>query len=322
VRFVLGRAAQGAAIVLLVASLSFVLIHLAPGDPFSTALDNPAITDAMRERWRAQAGLDRPLAEQYVRYLANLARGELGPSFSTHRPVADVLRDALPNTLVLMGTSLALAFGLGIVLGVLQAARFGSRLDHAVGTLGTVLASLPPFWLASILVLLFAYWLPLFPVAGVVDATMYPYMSGGDRLLDRLEHLVLPAMTLTLLGAPEIARFQRAALLDVMPEPYLRTARAKGLSERRIIARHALRNALGPAITIFGLSFPTVLGGAVFVESVFGLPGLGLVSLNALSARDYPLVMATVMLGTTLVVAGSCVADLLAAATNPRLRAS
>ena len=316
---VVRRLLQGGAIVFLVASLSFIMIHAAPGDPFST-LDNPAITEAMRAEWRARAGLDRPLAEQYVRFLYNLARGDLGPSFSQHRPVGDVLATALPNTLILMGTALFLSFTLGIALGVFQALRVDTRTDHTLNGVSTALAAMPPFWLGIVLILCFAYWAPIFPISGMVDATMYPYMSTGQRLLDRLKHLALPAITLTLLAAPEIARYQRAALLEILPEDYLRTARAKGLTERRIMLRHALRNALQPTIAVFGLSLPTLVGGAVFVEYVFSWPGMGLASLSALNMRDYPLVVAAAILGSVLVVLGSLIADVLAVAVNPKLR--
>jgi len=317
---ILRRAGQGAFIVFVVASLSFGLVHFAPGDPFLAAAENSNLSDSVRTVWKERAGLDKPVREQYVRYLANLARGDLGPSFSMHRPVADVLRDAVPNTLLLMGTSLVLSFALGIAIGLVQAKRADSRLDHAISTTTTVLASLPPFWVGVVLMLCFAYWLPVFPVSGMVDAVQHPYMSGGRQLLDRLKHLVLPAATLTLMAAPEIARYQRAALLEVLPEDFIRTARAKGVSERSVMSHHALRNAFLPTITVFGLSFPTLLGGAVFVETVFAWPGMGVASLKALEMRDYPLVIASVIVGSTLVVIGSLVADLLAAAADPRLR--
>lgn len=315
----LRRAGQGGLIVFLVASLSFVLVHLAPGDPFLAAAQDTNLSDSLRTVWIQRAGLDRPVGEQYVRYLANVARGELGPSLAKHEPVARVLARAVPNTLLLMGTSLLLSFALGIALGIVQARRVGSRFDHAMNATSTVLASLPPFWVAIVLVLMFAYWVPIFPVSGMVDA-MHVYMSGSKQFVDRVKHLVLPAATLTLLAAPEIARYQRAALLEVLPEDFVRTARAKGLSERRVMLGHVLRNALLPTITIFGLSFPTLLGGAVLVENVFAWPGMGSVSLDALMKHDYPLVMATVTAGATLVVLGSFLADVAAMLVDPRLR--
>lgn len=302
----------------LVASLSFVLIHAAPGDPWST-LAHPSITEEMRQEWRKQAGLDKPLAEQYVLYLNNVAHGNFGFSTSQHRTVGAAIADALPNTLLLMGTALGLSFTLGIALGTLQAFNAGSRLDRALSATSTALAAMPPYWVGIILVMTFGYWIRIFPLSGMTD-TMYAYMSPAQQILDRLQHLALPAITLTLLNAPEVARYQRAALLEILPEDYLRTARAKGLSERRIMLRHALRNALLPTIAVLGLSFPTLVGGTVFVEAVFSWQGMGLITVSAFGQRDYPMVVATVITGSMVVVVGNLVADLLAAAANPRLR--
>ena len=321
IAFLIRRLAQGAAIVFIVATLAFVLLHMAPGDPFSSTLEEPRIPEATREQWRASYGLDRPLPEQYVRYLAGVLRGDLGPSFSQHRPVASVLRAAIPHTLLLMGTALAASIALGIGIGVLQAVRRGRAADRALGIGSLVVASVPDFWLALIVMLGFAYWLPIFPINGTVTPVLHDFMSPMNQLVDRLRHLVLPALTLTLLTTASIARFQRSALLEVLPEDYVRTARAKGLGERVVVLRHALRNALLPVITIVGLAFPTLLGGAVFVESVFAWPGMGRVAVQAFGARDYPLVVAEVIVGGMLVVIGGIVADLLYAAADPRLRA-
>jgi peptide/nickel transport system permease protein len=305
---------------LFVATLSFALIHAAPGDPFSSITDNVNVNDAARNRMRREFGLDRPLPEQYVRWLGNLARGELGYSFNYQRPVVDVLKDALPNTLVLMGTALTASFLIGMALGIVQATRRGGLADHVVGTGAMIFGSFPDFWLAIILMLTFAYWLPIFPVAGMVNVVTHDYLSAWGRFMDVVKHLVLPASALTLVIAAPIARFQRAALLDVLPEEYLRTARAKGLSEREVVLRHALRNALGPIITLLGLGLPLVLGGAVFVEGVFAWPGIGSVAIQALSARDYPMVLANVLVGSLLVVVGSILADVLYGIADPRLR--
>jgi peptide/nickel transport system permease protein len=314
------RAAQGALVVAGVATLTFVLAHLAPGDPIGAAAENPLVTETIRERLRKDFGLDRPLPEQYVRYVAGVLRGDLGWSFSMHEPVRAVLARALPNTLVLMGTALLLAFALGVALGALQAARRGSRADRALGALSLVLYSVPDFWLALMAMLSLAYWVPLFPVGGAVDPVMHELLSPAGRLADRLRHLALPALTLTLLYAAGVARFQRAALLDALRADYVRTARAKGAGERAVVGRHALRNALLPVITLLGLAFPALLGGAVFVEKVFAWPGLGWVAVNAVALRDYPLVLASVLVGSVMVVAGSALADACYAAADPRLR--
>jgi peptide/nickel transport system permease protein len=179
---------------------------------------------------------------------------------------------------------------------------------------------MPDFWLAILSLMAFTYWIPIFPVGGIVDPVMHDYLSFGGRVLDRLRHLVLPALTLTLLAAAGVARYQRAALLEVLPADYIRTARLKGLTERQIIRRHALRNALLPIISILGLSFPALLTGAVFIERVFGWPGMGYALVNGIHSRDYPLVVGAVIVGSIMVTLGSLLADTLYAWADPRLR--
>ena len=308
-------------IVAIVATITFALIHIAPGDPFSAVLDNPNVNERVRMTLRAQYGLDRPLPEQFVRYVGQLARGELGWSFSHDRPVREVLASALPNTLLLMAIALTGSFALGILIALVQVARRGSTIDHALSAVSLFFFSMPDFWLAILALLAFTYWLPLFPVGGTVDPVTHDYMGLGARIVDRLRHLALPALTLTVLASPGVARYQRAALLDVLPADYIRTARLKGLTEREILRRHALRNALLPIISLLGLSFPALLTGAFFVEKIFVWPGMGLAVVTAIGSRDYPLVVGGVILGSIMVTAGSLLADLLYAWADPRLRA-
>jgi peptide/nickel transport system permease protein len=317
-RYLTGRFLQAVSVVLLVTTLTFVLVHLAPGDPIATALERS--TPEMRAQWRASYGLDRPLAEQYLRWIGNAARGELGYSFSHHRPVRDVLVEALPRTLLLTGLSMILSFALGVTLGVLQAEQAGSARDRWLGRVLLALYSVPDFWLALVALLLFAYWIPIFPAGGIVDPVMHDYLPLGGRIADRLAHLVLPVLTLTLLSTASIARYQRASLLDVLPSDWMRTALAKGLSWRAAVRRHALRNALLSAITMAGLTMPTLAAGLVFVEKVFSWPGMGLATVNAVAARDYPLVTSGVLVISVVVVAGTLLADLAAAAADPRIR--
>ena len=320
-RYVAGRLVQAAVIVSIVATISFALIHVAPGDPFSAVLDNPNVSENVRATLRAQYGLDRPLPEQFVRYVGQLARGDLGWSFSHDRPVREVLASALPNTLLLMVIALVGSFALGILIALIQVARRGSAVDHTLSGISLFFFSMPDFWLAILALLAFTYWLPLFPVGGAVDPVMHEYMGLGGRILDRLRHLALPALTLTVLASPGVARYQRAALLDVLPSDYIRTARVKGLTEREILRRHALRNALLPIISLLGLSFPALLTGAFFIEKIFAWPGMGLAVVNAIGTRDYPLVVGGVILGSIMVTVGSLLADLLYAWADPRLRA-
>ena len=319
-RFLARRLAHGVAVIFIAASVSFLLVHLAPGDPFSSTLDSATIDPAVKARWRAAYGLDRSLPEQYVRFLGQLVTWNLGPSLRELRPAADVIGEAVPNTLVLMGTALVLSFLIGIALGTWQAARSGSRGDRAAGVASLIVASMPEFWVGVVLLLIFAHRLHVLPAGGAVDRVMYDYLSPFGRVVDRVRHLVLPALTLALLGTASIARYQRATLLDVLPRDFVRTARAKGVTDRRVLWHHALRNALVPTIVLAGLSLPTLLGGAVFVEQVFSWPGMGRVAAQSFAARDYQVVIGATVVGATLVVIGGILADLLHAAVDPRVR--
>ena len=321
-RFLAGRLAQAAIVVFLVTTVTFVLIHLAPGDPIATALNRPGVTEAVRQQYREDFGLDRPLGEQYFRWLSNAARGDLGWSISFRRPVRDVIADALPRTLLLVGLAIVFSFALGIIVAVLQTERPGGRRDTWLGRILLLLYSVPDFWLALVVLLIFAYRLPLFPSSGIVDPLMYDYKSFSGRLLDRLWHLVLPVTTLTLLATAAISRHQRSALMEVMPSDWMRTAIAKGVSQRQAVRRHALRNALLPSITLAGLYLPALAAGALFVEKVFSWPGMGLLAANAIAARDYLLITAAVLVTSVAVALGALLADVAAAAADPRIRVS
>ncbi|HJP84942.1 MAG TPA: ABC transporter permease [Gemmatimonadaceae bacterium] len=320
-RYLARRLGQAAVIVAIVATITFALIHLAPGDPFSEILDNPNVSEKVRVTLRAQYGLDRPLAEQFVRYVNALAHGELGWSFSHDRPVSEVLSNALPNTLLLMSVALVGSFVLGILVALIQVARKGTAVDHTISAVTLFFFSMPDFWLGILALLAFTYWLPIFPVGGAVDPVMHEFLGLGGRIIDRLRHLMLPALTLTVLASASVARFQRAALLDVLPADYIRTARLKGLTERQVLRRHALRNALLPIITLIGLSFPALLTGAFFIEKIFAWPGMGYAVVTAIGRRDYALVVGGVIIGSIMVTLGSLLADLLYAWADPRLRA-
>jgi peptide/nickel transport system permease protein len=318
--FLARRIAQGLAVVVLVATIVFFLIHAAPGDPFSASMENPGISEAVRAAWRHTYGLDRPLGEQYVRYVTSVARGDLGFSFSLQRPVTDALASALPNTLLLMSIALVAAFAIGIAVAVAQVRRRGKSTDRVLGGISIFLFSVPDFWLAMLMLVSLSYWIPLFPIGGSVDPTTHDMMGAAARGVDRLKHLILPALTLALLYFPVIARHQRAALLESITSDYMTTARAKGVSENALITRHALRNALLPVVTILGVAFPALLTGAVFVEKVFSWPGMGLLIVNSINSRDYPLLTAAVLLGSTFVIVGSIFSDVAYRLLDPRLR--
>ena len=317
-RYVAGRLLQATIVVLLVTTVTFVLVHLAPGDPIALLLDRPGVTEAVRQQYRASIGLDRPVAEQYLRWVSNTMRGDLGYSISFRRPVADVIADALPRTLLLVGLGLTLSFALGIVVAVLQSERPGGARDRWLGRVLLVLYSVPDFWFALVVLIVFAYRLPILPPSGIVEV-MHDYMSPGDRVLDRLRHLVLPVATLTMLSTAAISRQQRSALLEVLPSDWMRTAIAKGLSRRRAVRRHALRNALLPSITLAGLYLPALVSGALLIEKVFSWPGMGLLAANAISSRDYLLITAVVLVTSIAVAIGALVADLASALADPRI---
>jgi peptide/nickel transport system permease protein len=319
-RFLAGRLLQAVIVVLLVTTITFVLVHLAPGDPISATLDRPGVTEEVRTQWREAFGLDRSIGEQYLRWLGNLSRGELGYSFSFRRPVRDVIAEALPRTVLLVGLAFVLSFALGTLVGLVQAGKPNGRRDRWLGRVLLLLFSVPDFWLGIVVLVIFAYRLPLFPPSGMVDPVMHDYMSATGRIVDRLKHLVLPVGTLTLLQMAAISRQQRAALLEVLPADWMRTALAKGLGQRAALRRHALRNALLPTITLAGLSLPALVAGALFIEKIFAWPGMGSITANAIGSRDYPLLTASVLITSVAVALGTLLADVAAAAADPRIR--
>jgi peptide/nickel transport system permease protein len=317
-RHLAARLFKSLVIVIIVSTISFFLIRLAPGDPFS--YDSPNFTPAIRAQWRAQFGYDRPLPEQFARYVTSIAHGQFGYSHTARRPVSEALADAIPRTLLLAGVSLAISFAFGIMLGVVQATRPGSWLDRITSSVMMFFYSLPDFWFAIMMLLIFTFWWPVFPPGGVVDPVMHGYMGPWKAFVDRAYHLVLPALTLSLLTAAAVARYQRSAMLDVLPMEFVQLARAKGVSERRIVWRHALRAALTPVIALLGLLMPALVGGSVFVETVFNWNGMGLLTAEAIRVSDYDLVTAAVVVGSVMVALGNLIADLLHAAVDPRFR--
>jgi peptide/nickel transport system permease protein len=310
------RAGAGLAVVVGVVTLTFFLLQLAPGDPVERLL-GPATTPAQLAAQRHALGLDRPLATQYLVWLGRFARGDWGRSIATGRPVARLLGDALPPTLELVGLSLLLSYLLGVAVGAVQATA-RPPIDTTLSVATVTLFALPGYWLGLMLVMAFTYWagwLPAFGAAGL-DADA---LRGWGRVVDRLRHLVLPLTTLTLIGIGGSARFARGAMLDVLAQPFVRTARAKGLSPMQVTRRHVARNALIPVVTLLGLSLPALFSGAVFVETVFAWPGMGRKLVEAVQARDYPVVMAATAVSAILVVLGNLIADVAVGWIDPRI---
>ena len=317
IRVVLSRLGQGAAVVALVVTFCFVLIRLAPGDPFAVSLEHEDVTAEMRDRMRRVHGFDRPIAEQYLLFIRNVPRGELGWSTSRGQPVAQVLTEAVPPTLLLMGTALLLGGIAGIAMGAWQGWRGNTRATRLASRLSLVVLAVPEFVVALLLVAGPAVAWGLFPVTGMED-DFTP--SGLAGLLDRLHHLALPAATLAVLVAAVVARHQRRAILGVVDADFVRAARAKGVTEFRILTRHALRNALVPVLTLAGVLFPALVSGAVLVERIFAWPGMGRAVVDAVVRRDYPLVGGAVLVTSLAVVAGTILADLAVAWADPRRR--
>lgn len=322
IRYTARRLLQAVPILLGIVTLTFLLLHLAPGDP-ATAYFNPNVSPEIIERMRENLGLNLPLHEQYLRWLRSFFTGDFGYSFGQHRPVAQVIADALPNTLVLSAVSLLLIFVLGCAVGALQAVRQYSALDIATTFVSLFIYSMPGFWLGLMLILLFSSpavpEVLRLPISGVTSID-YEFMAPAQRLLDRARHLVLPSFALGIASAAGVSRYMRGAMLEVLSQDYIRTARAKGLPETAVILRHALRNALIPIVSLLGLYLPLLFGGSIVIEVVFSWPGMGRALYNAILARDYPVVMACTFLFGVLVVFANLVADLLYAVVDPRIR--
>ncbi len=322
----LSRRLLGAIPLLLgVGTLIFFLIHLAPGDPVSFYA-GPNVSPQALEQMRTNMGLDDPIPVRYVRWMGSTLRGDFGISFVRNQPVRDVVLQLLPNTLLLSFSALVLAFLAGILLGVFQAIRHNRFSDNLASVVGLFFYSMPSFWLGLMLILIFSLgarnlwdWPIWFPAAGMTSVD-HPFMTPGEQLRDRVMHLVLPALSLALVLAAGIARYMRGSMLEVMHQDYIRTARARGLPERRVIFGHALRNAFLPIITLAGLYLPVLFSGTVFVETVFAWPGMGKLMVDAIGQRDHPVVMACALLFGAMVILGNLFADLLYAAADPRIR--
>jgi peptide/nickel transport system permease protein len=317
-RSLLVRLLRSAAVVAGVVALTFLLLHLAPGDPVRRML-GPAATPEQLEAGRRSLGLDRPLAEQFIGWVGQVLQGDFGVSVAQGRPVAQLLSEAWPATALLVTLSIMLSYLGGLLVGAWQANTRSRSMDALVSTTSVALNAMPGYWLGLALVMLFTYqlrWLPAFGAAGL-DAD---FLRGWAWWEDRLRHVFLPLLTLTLIGLGGAARFSSAAMREVAGAPFLLHARARGLGERRIVLRHQLRNALVPIVTLLGLSLPALFSGTVFVEAIFAWPGVGLVLVQAVQARDYPVVMAAATISAVLVVTGNLLAELLVARVDPRMR--
>lgn len=300
--YVLRRAAQSVILLFLVTVIVFLILQLVPGDPATVMLGGQATLDEI-ELLRKQMGLDRPLVEQYLRYSAGVLRGDLGLSIRARIPVLEYIGQRLPASLALASAAFALVLIVGIPAGVVAAVKNGTVVDHVVMTMAILGQAVPAFWLGLLMIILFAVRLRVLP----------PFGFGSPA------HLIMPALTLALLQTGLVARVTRSEMLGVLSQDYIRTARAKGLLETRVITKHALRNALIPLITVLGIQFGTLVGGAVVTETVFGWPGIGSLVVNAVYQRDYPVVQGVVLLLAGAFVMINFVVDSLYAALDPRV---
>jgi peptide/nickel transport system permease protein len=324
--YLLRRLLGAVPLMLGILTIIFFVIHLAPGDP-TARFFNPNVAPEIIEQMRRNLGLDQPLHIQYFKWLKSFLTGDFGYSFGQMRPISEILGGTLWNTLQLTLLSLVVIFALGMLIGIVQAVRQYSLADNVLTFLALFFYSMPSFWLALMLILLFSLkanqwgwplWLQL-PASGMTEVGMEGAPLGA-QLADRLKHLILPAVALGIGSAAGVARYMRGSMLEVIHQDFIRTARAKGLSERTVIFKHALRNALIPIITLLGLYLPFLLSGAVLVETIFAWPGMGRLIVDAIFQRDYPLVMATSFVIAAIVVLGNLLSDVLYAVVDPRIR--
>jgi peptide/nickel transport system permease protein len=303
--------------------ICFAVMHLAPGSPTDLQTQmNPRASAEAQERLRAMYDLDKPLYHQYWLWVKKLAILDLGQSFSTdRRPVADKILERLPITILLNVLSLILILAIAIPIGVLSAVHQNSLFDKLTSVFVFIGFAMPTFWLALLLMILFGVQLGWLPISGIRSLN-YEYLPTGAAFWDLVKHLILPVMLSAFGGLAGLSRYMRSNMLEVIRQDYIMTARAKGLSERAVIYRHALRNALLPVITILGLSIPGLIGGSVIFETIFAIPGMGQLFYMSVMARDYPVVMGILFIGAVLTLLGNLIADMSYAVADPRIRVS
>jgi ABC-type dipeptide/oligopeptide/nickel transport system permease component len=298
------RLLQAIPVLVGISVLTFAMLHLVPGDPVEIFAGDKPLTPERAAEIRHQLGLDRPLYVQYLDYASHALRGDLGVGLRSQRPVIDSIVEALPSTLELTGAALLLALAAGVALGIIAAVAHGSWLDTLAMSFAMLGVSMPVFYSGLLLILFFSFGLGWFPATG----------QGGA------ERLVLPSVALGLASAAALARLVRSSMLEVLSQEYVVTARAKGLAERAVILRHALKNALIPTVTLLGLQLGALLGGAVVTETIFSRPGIGRLAVDAIGSRDFPLIQGTVLFAAVTYVLVNLVVDVLYAVIDPRIR--
>ena len=320
VRYIAKRLFYGLLLMLGVVVLNFFLIRLAPGDPAVViAGEMGGATEEMLQSIRADYGLDRPLLVQLWIYLSNIATGDLGRSFFFDQPVTRLIALRIGPTILLVITALLLSIVIGVFLGVVAARKPNGPVSAFVSVFATIGYAVPVFWTGIMLIILFASVLPLFPVEGMTSVRLRD-ASFPVKVLDVAHHLILPAFTLAIIYLAQYARLSRASMLEVLGSDYIRTARAKGASERSVLFKHALRNAALPILTVAGLQFGNLISGALLVETVFNWPGMGRLAFDSILRRDYPTIMGVLFFASAMVVIANLLTDLSYRLADPRLR--
>jgi len=316
-RYIIRRLLQMIPLLLVISLISFGLFQLQPGDPIKSYVDRSLINNAAAiERMREQMGLDKPWYVQYYKWITNVGQGDLGHSYITGDKVTEIMGRAIPKTLKLTITAWIIGFTLAIAIGVISATRRYSLFDQFSTIFSFAGIAIPSFWLGILVMLLFSVKLRWLPTSG-----MYTIGHEGE-FLDGLKHMIMPVLVLAFTEIAATSRYVRSSLLEVLRLDYIRTARSKGLSEKVVIYRHALRNALMPVVTFLGLGLASFIGGALVIENMFGWPGMGRISVGAVFSKDYPIIMGTNMAFAALTIVGNLIADIMYAVVDPRVKYS
>ena len=313
VQYLLRRVLSAIPLLVGVSLILFAVLHLAPGSPLDVYAENPAVTPEALENIRVSLGLDRPLPEQYVRWVGAFLRGDWGYSIRTNNPAVEDALSRLPATLLLSGSAFVLALLIALPLGIVSAVRRYTWVDHTATLFSFLGISTPVFWLALMVQLLFSVQLGWLPSAGVSSV-------GDGSFIDRLQHLVLPASVLSLAFVAGWSRYVRSSMIEVLSLDYIRTARSKGLRERLVTYRHALKNALIPVVTVIALDLAVLFSGAVITETVFAWPGLGRLFIESMNGRDYPVLLGLMMFGSFGLILINLLTDILYGFLDPRVR--
>lgn len=313
-RYIIGRLLQIIPLLLGISILVFILVNAIPGSPIADLALNPTTRPEDIAAIRHALGLDQPLYKRYFTWIGNVVRGDLGLNMVTFRPVTQDIAERLPNTLKLTFAAFALSLIFAIPVGVYSAVKRNSVFDYIATVVSVAGVSVPSFWFGLILILVFAVNLGWFPTGGVKP------IRGDAGFLIQVKHLILPALALAITELASWTRYIRGQMLEVIRQDYIRTARAKGLKERSIIFRHALRNALLPLITLMGLAIPSFFSGALIIETIFSWPGIGRLTFDAAQARNYTVIMGTVMFSSLLVIIGNLLADIGYSLLDPRIK--